>query len=75
MTVLFLCIICLGIALWHAVAVALAVAIFAPVGDLIESIVKRSFDIKDSGKISPVTAVCWTVSTACCLRHRLYIIC
>ena len=52
-TVLFLCIICLGIALWHAVAVALAVAIFAPVGDLIESIVKRSFDIKDSGKIFP----------------------
>ena len=53
MTVLSLCIICLGIALWHAVAVALAVAIFAPVGDLIESIVKRSFDIKDSGKIFP----------------------
>ena len=26
---------------------------FAPVGDLIESIVKRSFDIKDSGKIFP----------------------
>ncbi len=52
-TVLFLCIVCLGIALWHAVMVALAVAFFAPVGDLVESIIKRSFDIKDSGKLFP----------------------
>lgn len=52
-TVLFLCIICLGIALWHAVMVAVAVAVFAPVGDLVESIIKRSFDVKDSGKLFP----------------------
>ena len=52
-TVLFLCIVCLGIALWHAVMVAVAVAFFAPVGDLVESIIKRSFDIKDSGKLFP----------------------
>ncbi len=51
--VLFLCVLCIGIALWQAVLVALAVAIFAPLGDLIESIVKRSYDIKDSGKIFP----------------------
>lgn len=51
--VLFLCIVCLGIALWHAVMVAVAVAFFAPVGDLVESIIKRSFDIKDSGKLFP----------------------
>ena len=30
-----------------------AVAFFAPVGDLVESIIKRSFDIKDSGNIFP----------------------
>lgn len=52
-TVLFLCIICLGIALWHAVMVSVAVAVFAPVGDLVESIIKRSFDVKDSGKLFP----------------------
>ncbi len=52
-TVLFLCIVCLGIALWHAVMIAVAVAFFAPVGDLVESIIKRSFDIKDSGKLFP----------------------
>lgn len=52
-TVLALCVICLGIPLWHAVVVALAISIFAPLGDLIESIIKRSFDIKDSGKIFP----------------------
>ncbi len=52
-TVLALCIVCLGIPLWQAVILSLAVAFFAPVGDLVESIVKRSFDIKDSGKIFP----------------------
>jgi phosphatidate cytidylyltransferase len=31
----------------------LAIAFFAPVGDLVESILKRSFDIKDSGKLFP----------------------
>lgn len=51
--VLGLCVVCLGVPLWHAVVVALAIAIFAPLGDLIESIIKRSFDIKDSGKIFP----------------------
>lgn len=39
--------------LWQAVIIALAVAVAAPIGDLIESIIKRSFDIKDSGKIFP----------------------
>ena len=28
-------------------------AFFAPVGDLVESIIKRSFEIKDSGNIFP----------------------
>lgn len=41
------------LAVWKAVVLALCVAIFAPLGDLIESIVKRSLDIKDSGKIFP----------------------
>ncbi len=39
--------------LWQNVLLALAIAFFAPVGDLIESILKRSFDIKDSGKLFP----------------------
>lgn len=51
--VLFLDVLCLGIALWQAAFMALAVAFFAPVGDLIESIIKRSFEIKDSGNIFP----------------------
>lgn len=51
--VLAMCILCLGIPLWQGVILSLAVAFFAPVGDLIESILKRSFDIKDSGKIFP----------------------
>ncbi len=51
--VMGLCVVCLGIPLLHAVIVALGVAIFAPLGDLIESILKRSFDVKDSGKIFP----------------------
>ena len=33
--------------------VAVAVAFFAPVGDLVESILKRSFEVKDSGKLFP----------------------
>lgn len=51
--VLAMCILCLGIPLWQGVVLGLAVAFFAPVGDLIESILKRSFEIKDSGKLFP----------------------
>jgi phosphatidate cytidylyltransferase len=36
-----------------AVVLGLTVAFFAPVGDLIESILKRSFEIKDSGNFFP----------------------
>ena len=36
-----------------AVLLGLTVAFFAPVGDLIESILKRSFEIKDSGNFFP----------------------
>ena len=39
--------------LFPAVLAGLTVAFFAPVGDLIESILKRSFDIKDSGNFFP----------------------
>lgn len=52
-TVMALGVAALGLPLWQAVVIALAVAVFAPVGDLIESVVKRSFDIKDSGNIFP----------------------
>lgn len=55
---------CIGVVVWlgstylnltdfQAWAIAIGIAVFAPLGDLIESIVKRSFDIKDSGKIFP----------------------
>ena len=43
----------LGLPLWQAVFLGAAVAVFAPLGDLIESIIKRSFEIKDSGNIFP----------------------
>lgn len=52
-TVMFLSIFCLGVPLWQACLLGAAVAVFAPIGDLVESIIKRSFDIKDSGNIFP----------------------
>ncbi|MCD7974626.1 MAG: phosphatidate cytidylyltransferase [Phascolarctobacterium sp.] len=36
-----------------AFVLALCVAVFAPLGDLVESIIKRSFDANDSGRIFP----------------------
>ena len=39
--------------LFPAAVLGLAVAFFAPVGDLVESILKRSFEIKDSGNFFP----------------------
>lgn len=53
LTVMFLCIATIGIPLWQAVILALGVACFAPLGDLIESMVKRSLEAKDSGGIFP----------------------
>lgn len=53
LTVMILCIVTLGVPLWQAVVIAVGVAFFAPLGDLVESIIKRSFDAKDSGKIFP----------------------
>jgi phosphatidate cytidylyltransferase len=53
MVVLAMCVVCLGIPLWQGVVLGLAIAFFAPVGDLVESILKRSFDVKDSGKLFP----------------------
>ena len=52
-TVMFLSLFYLGVALWQACLMGAAVAFFAPVGDLVESIIKRSFEIKDSGNIFP----------------------
>ena len=36
-----------------AVLLGVGVAIVAPLGDLVESILKRNFGVKDSGKIFP----------------------
>lgn len=43
----------LGIPLWQALTVALGVAVFAPLGDLVESVLKRTFEVKDSGSLLP----------------------
>lgn len=43
----------LDMVMLQAVVLALCVAIFAPLGDLVESILKRAFDVKDSGNIFP----------------------
>ncbi|MFH1132324.1 MAG: phosphatidate cytidylyltransferase [Pseudomonadota bacterium] len=37
----------------HGIAFAVFGSVFAQVGDLVESMVKRSFDVKDSGRIIP----------------------
>jgi phosphatidate cytidylyltransferase len=42
-----------GLSWTAAVVVPLAVGIAAPVGDLVESFLKRAFDTKDSGSILP----------------------
>ena len=53
MVVLALAIVCLGISLWKAVVMAVGISLAAPLGDLVESILKRSFAVKDSGKLFP----------------------
>lgn len=43
----------LGLSVFKVLVLAIIIAIFAPLGDLVESIWKRYFNIKDSGKIFP----------------------
>ena len=43
----------LNMSLLQATMLGLCVGIFAPLGDLVESILKRTFEVKDSGKIFP----------------------
>ena len=43
----------LGLPLYQCLILAFAVAVAAPVGDLIESVLKRSFEVKDSGMLLP----------------------
>ena len=37
----------------RAVGLAIVVAVFAPLGDLAESLIKRDLDVKDMGSILP----------------------
>ncbi len=43
----------LGVAMWQQAVVAVAVAIAAQTGDLVESVLKRAANVKDSGSIMP----------------------
>jgi len=43
----------MGIPQFEAHIMGFVVAVFAPIGDLVESILKRNFDVKDSGKLLP----------------------
>ena len=55
----------------HALAIGIIVGIMAPLGDLVESILKRVCGVKDSGNIIPGhPAVSWTASTASSLQRR-----
>ena len=59
---------CLGSASLFAFALlGIAINAFAQVGDLFESALKRSVNVKDSGHLLPATAACWTGRTACFL--------
>jgi len=43
----------LTLALIHYLVLALLIAVFGVLGDLIESVMKRSFGVKDTGTIMP----------------------
>jgi len=43
----------LGIPQFEAHIMGFVIAISAPIGDLVESVLKRNFDVKDSGKLLP----------------------
>jgi phosphatidate cytidylyltransferase len=38
---------------WQAVILALLISIFGQLGDLVESLLKRNFNVKDSGNLMP----------------------
>ena len=42
-----------GLSLVDGIAVGLIASVFAPIGDLIESMIKRELGIKDSGRLLP----------------------
>ena len=56
--------------LWPAFLLLAGTNIAAQLGDLVESLIKRGADVKDSGAILRDTAVCWTGSTRCSLPRR-----
>ena len=59
----------------HALEFGLAIALAAPIGDLLESYLKRDMGVKDTGRSWAGTAACSTASTRCfwLLRRRYFL--
>lgn len=47
------CVVGLGLPLYQGLLLAWGIALAAPLGDLVESVIKRCFEVKDSGRLLP----------------------
>ena len=58
---------------WQMIVAGIIIGIFAQLGDLVESLLKRNMKAKDAGNFYPAMVEFWTGSTAICwsLRWRI----